>query len=278
MAKMPYPKKMVKVRKMNGIMEEYDESKLRHSLARSGADPETIDKILAEVKNILHDGIETGKLFKFVLKEFKKYQPNNSARYTLKRAILRLGPRGFAFEKYISRILEEIGYTTKLNQAIHGEFISHEVDITAERKGEKLMVECKHHTKPWNGCTIQTALYIYARFLDVKNHYTAPMLVTNTRFSPQLITYAKGVGLKLMGWKYPPGEGLEHHADTLRLYPVTMLHELDDKLLNILLKKKIVLVRTLKAMSVKDVSKLLPVSEGRARKIHEEATVYSLVH
>lgn len=268
---------MVKVRKMNGVLEEYDERKLRHSLARSGAEPKTIDKVLAEVKGILHDGIETDKLYKFVLKEFKKHQPHHSARYTLKRAILRLGPRGFAFEKYISCIFDELGYTTRLNQTVHGELISHEVDVTAEREGERLMMECKHHTKPWNGCTIQVALYVYARFLDVKNQYSAPMLVTNTRFSPQLITYAKGVGLRLMGWKYPGGESLEHYTDSLRLYPITMLHTLSDKLLDILFEKKVVLCRDLAAMPAGNISKMLGVPSGKARKIYEEANAHSLV-
>ncbi len=104
------------------------------------------------------------------------------------------------------------------------------------------------------------------------------MLVTNTRFSPQLLTYAKGVGLKLMGWKYPPDESLEYYTDTLRLYPITMLPELDDKLLDVLFEKKIVLARTLAEMGIKELSKTLHISEGRARKIHEEANAHSLVH
>lgn len=266
---------MVKVRKMNGVMEEYDEQKLRHSLERSGAEPETIEQVIAVVNTLLYDGIETETLFDFVLKEFKKRQPRNSARYTLKRAILRLGPRGFAFEKFISYIFKELGYSTLLNQTVHGELISHEIDISAARDSEKLMIECKHHTKPWNGCTIQTALYVYARFLDVKRHFTRPALVTNTRFSPQILTYANGIGLRLMGWKYPQDDSLEHHIDTLRLYPITMLHSLNDKLLDILFKNEIVLCRELARMGVSGLSEMLHVPEAKARKIHEEANAHS---
>ena len=64
----------IHVKKLDGRSEIYNESKLRRSLLHSGADDQTADRILAKVKNILYDGIETKKLFKFVFKEFYSYE------------------------------------------------------------------------------------------------------------------------------------------------------------------------------------------------------------
>ena len=263
---------MIRVKKLDGMLQEYNEGKLRASLANAGASEETIAKILPEVRKTLHDGMETRTLYAFVLKEFKRLQPHISSRYTLKSAILRLGPEGFAFEEYVSHIFQARGYTTRLNRLVRGQHITHEIDIAADRGSEHLMIECKHHMKPWIGCPIQTALYVYARFLDVKREFTRPMLVTNTKFSPQLLAYSKGVGLWLMGWKYPSKDSLERNIEQFRLYPVTMLHSLPREGVGALLARKIVLVRSLAGMTPEAIAEAAAINLSRARRIHAEAS------
>ena len=140
-----------------------------------------------------------------------------------------MGREGYAFEKLVSIILKKQGFSTSLNQIIKGKYIKHEIDVSAVKDNEKIMVECKHHNKPWLGTDIQTALYVYARFIDVKKSFTGPMLVTNTRFSRQVVTYSKGIGLKLMGWKCPKGDSLEYYIEKFKLYPITMLPNLNEK-------------------------------------------------
>jgi len=203
----------------------------------------------------------------------KKSEPYSSSKYDLKNAILRLGREGYAFEKLVSIILKKQGYSTRLNQIIEGKYIKHEIDVTAIRGNEKIMVECKHHNKPWLGTDIQTALYVYARFIDVKKMFSWPMLVTNTRFSRQVITYARGIGLKLMGWKCPRGGSLEFYIEKYKLYPITMLPYLDDKRIYELLKYNIILVDDLCSFDVSKSSKLLDISISKANKILEEAKI-----
>jgi len=99
--------KMINVKKLDGTLERYSETKLRESLFKSGADEETINRIMEKVKGILYDGIETKKLFKFVFEQYKKNAPYYSSRYNLKNAILRLGREGFAFERFVSLILKK---------------------------------------------------------------------------------------------------------------------------------------------------------------------------
>lgn len=262
---------MINVKKLDGRIERYDEAKLRRSLFKSGADQQTTNKIMDKVKGIIYNGIETKKLFKFVFKEFKKSAPYSSAKYNLKNAILRLGKEGYAFEKLVSIILKHQGYSIKLNQIVKGKYIKHEIDVSAEKGDKRIMVECKHHIKPWLGCNIQTALYVYARFIDVKKLFTGPMLVTNTRFSPQVITYSKGIGLKLMGWKYPLGDSLEYYLEKFKLYPITMLPYFTEKKISELLRLNILLVYDLCSLNVRESSKILKISKSKTTNILEEA-------
>ncbi len=262
---------MIRVRKLNGTLEEYNEEKLRNSLKNAGATEKTIDVVISKLQKILVDGIETKRLYDFVLKEYKKHQPHLSARYTLKSAILRLGPEGFAFEEFIGYIFQARGYSVELNQIVKGKNIEHEIDVIAEREGERLLIECKHHAKPWIGSPIQTALYVYARFLDVKEQFTRPLLVTNTRFSKQSVEYAKGVEMHLMGWKYPRKDSLERNIEQFRLYPVTMLHSLSKHAIKALLDNKVVLVKTLAGMTPHDLSEKALIPLPKAKKVLKEA-------
>jgi hypothetical protein len=262
---------MIYVKKLDGVMEKYNASKIRKSLSNSGADEETINKIMAKVNTILYDGIETKKLFKFALSTFKKYQPYTSSRYNLKNAILRLNHEGFHFEKLVAKVIQKKGFSVRLNQIAAGKYIRHEIDISAQKGKENIMIECKHHGKPWLGTDIQTALYVYARFMDVKKLFTVPMLVTNTKFSPQVIAYSKGVGLKLMGWKCPKGDSLEYYIEKFKLYPITMLSCLNQKETTQLLKLGIIMISNLKRMDARQLSKTLKISKSKGNKILNES-------
>ncbi len=257
----------IHVKKLDGTSQPYNPEKLRRSLLRAGADKKTIDLILKKVDSVIYDGIQTKKLFRFVFKEFKKRYAHLAARYDIKNAILRMGPQGFAFEHLVASVFDKKGYSVKTNEFVKGKLIDHEIDVFATKGDQALMVECKHHMRPWEGCSIQSALYIYARFLDVKQTFTTPMLVTNTKFSPQVITYAKGVDLELMGWNYPKGDSLEQNLTRFRLYPITMLPVLNKAMVKKLLDKRIVLLHTLDSMEEKEIASLLGISKARAKKI-----------
>jgi hypothetical protein len=216
--------KNVEVTKKNGERERFDESKVRRSLMHSGADDIMIGNILAKLDKILHNGIETQKIFRFVFKELRKQELSLSTRYNLKQGIIEMNlGGGFIFEKFMARVFNKMGYKTNLNKIIRGEHIDHEIDIIATKSNEKAMVECKHFSRPFLGISIQTALYVYARFLDLRKSFNKVFLVTNTKFSPQVIDYSEGVGVKLIGWKYPKENGLEELIERYKIYPITML-------------------------------------------------------
>lgn len=217
--------KQIYVVKMDGNEVPYDEDKLRCSMERAGAEKSVIDNVLVKVKKFIYDGIPTKKLFRFVFSELRKEKGIAGIKYNLKQAIIEMNIQGagFTYEKFMARILEKQGYKTKLNQIARGKFIPHEIDVVAEKGKETLMIEAKHHSKPWLGTDIKVALYVYARFLDVQKQFTKPMLVTNTKFSDQVLAYSKGVGIRLMGWNYPSGDSLIENIEKSKTYPITLL-------------------------------------------------------
>ena len=223
------------------------------------------------IKNILDKvNIHTGDLSKFneVQQIVDKTRPT---------VIYHLASYGaYPYQKNVEKILKKHGYATELNQIVKGKYIRHEIDISARKNKEMIMVECKHHNRPWAGCSIQTALYVYARFLDIKGLFTSAMLVTNTKFSSQVADYAKGVGLKLMGWRFPEGNSLEYNIERFKLYPKTMLTSLDKTKVNSLLQLGIFLVSDLSAKDVTEISKMLKISKSKAGIISEEAQALSM--
>lgn len=254
--------KEIYVVKMSGKKVPYDQEKLRNSMARAGANEEVIEKILKKADNFVQNGMKTKKLFRFVFAELKKDKSIAGIKYNLKQSLIDLHVRGegYVYEKFMAKVLENQNYTTEINQIVEGKFIPHEIDIIAKKKSEVLMVEAKHHSRPWLGTEIQTALYIYARFLDAKKNFTQPMLVTNTKFSPQVIQYSKGVGIRLMGWNYPQGDSLIENIEKYKLYPITIL-ELKKEEIENYLKRNIITIEEL--LKEKDLDKITKEKIGK---------------
>ncbi len=229
------------VTKRSGEREEYDEGKVRRAVLRSGAGEAEAEEILEKVRQVLYDGIPTEQIYRLVGRLLDR---RRAIRYGLKGSILLLGPEGHHFELLVARLFQSMGYSVKTNEKVMGRCVPHEVDILLEKGGKRLMVECKFHNSPGAKCAIQTALYTYARFLDLSESvsFSAPWLVTNTRFSSEVVSYAECTGMKLLGWKHPEGSGLERLIDKNRLYPVTAmgLKKAHEKML---LDKKIITVR-----------------------------------
>jgi hypothetical protein len=255
--------KQIQVIKKNGEREFYSEEKVIRSLQNSGANEKIINEILQKLDKILHDGISTKEIFSFVFRELRKKESSLGARYNLKQGIIEMSlGGGYVFEKFMGKVFQKMGYVVELNREIKGRYISHEIDVVAKKNEEKIMVECKHFSKPELGVSIQTALYVYARFLDVKNSFNKVYLATNTKFSPQVIEYSKGVGVNLIGWKYPQRESLELLISKYKIYPITIL-PIPKSRMRIYLKEEILTFEDL--LKTKDLSLKL-------KKIIEELT------
>ncbi len=213
--------KVINVIKATGEIEPFSERKVIGSLLRAGASLELAQKITAEIKPHLYQNITSFEVYDRVMRTLKKEQKDLAARYNLKQAIMELGPTGYPFEKYMAEVLRADGHEVAVNRIVQGKCVSHEIDIVAKNK-KTFMIECKFHNQPGGRTDVKTALYTYARFLDVKaKGFDIPWLITNTKLTQEVKTYALCVGMRVTSWDYPAGESLRELIDKSGLYPIT---------------------------------------------------------
>ena len=212
----------MRVVKRSGETEEFDPAKAINAILRAGTTPEQAQAILGSVKPYLYDGMTTEELYRRI----RAALPTPKAeKFSLKKSIMLLGPEGHAFETLMGRVFEQMGYQVLVRQMLKGKCVSHEVDVVIVKDGRKAIVECKFHNALGTRSSIQEALYTWGRFLDLKdgNGADKPWLVTNTKFSSDVVRYANCMGMHLIGWKYPEDGGLEKLIDEARIYPITVL-------------------------------------------------------
>lgn len=262
---------MVFIQKANGEKEEFSEDKLRSSIKRAGIPQDLEEEVVSHVKGGLHEGIRTSEIYHHIV-EFlgTSKEPLHRARYSLKQSIMDLGPTGYPFEKFIARLLDKAGYTTQTNVIAQGKCITHEIDVIATKGQETIMVEAKFHNGAGIKTDVQVSLYTQARFEDTKekNHFTHPMLVTNTKATTDAIAYASCVGMEILTWSYPEGKGLRELVEEYHLHPITSLATLSNIQKQRLLEQNIVLCSELveKAASV-----LLELPVDKKQRVIEEA-------
>lgn len=223
----------ITIERANGEVDTYDPGKLRASLSRAGAREADIDRVVSVVKGVLREGMSTREIYKIAYRALRKRSRGTAGRYSLKQAILQLGPTGFPFEKYVGALLAHQGYRTTVDVVVPGKCVDHEVDVVAEKGDQHYMVECKFHSDPKRKCDVKIPLYIQARFKDVEASWTEQRghqhkfhqgwLVTNTRFTTDAVQYGECVGLYLMSWDHPSGDGLRERVDRSGLHPITCL-------------------------------------------------------
>ena len=250
-------KTLIKVLKGNGEIEFFQPKKLLGSLKRSGAAPKVAKNILSHIESELEDGMKTEEIYRHAFELLKKENPGVAGRYDLRKALLRLGPSGYPFEKFIGNIWKHMGYEVQVGVQVSGKCIEHEVDVIAENDHEVIMMECKYHNYHDIRSDIKTALYVQARMQDLRAHWDKKhagspktfrgILVTNTKFSSSALKYAQCAGLEVISWSYPPGKGLANIIDEVGLHPITCLTSLTEDNVRQLLDQGHVLCRDVTA-------------------------------
>lgn len=243
---------MTLIRKEDGTTEPFDRNKLLDSLKRSGADPKIAQDITVHIEQTLEEGDTTHDIYEKAYTMLKELEwPSRAARYSLRRAILDLGPSGFPFEQFIAEIMAEKGYSTKRGVTLQGKCITHEIDVVAEKGNQDIFIEAKFHNSAGYKSDAKTALYIHARALDVEaadsrykdTRQFAFWLMTNTKFTKSAITYGECAGLTMVGWNYPKKGNLQDLVEETKLHPVSCLSTLSKSQKKLLFDKDIVLCR-----------------------------------
>ena len=246
----------MKVVKHSGDIVDFNPTKLKLSLLKSGANTRVVDTILQTINKEIYEGISTKQIYKMAFGLLKKAANSHAARYNLKEAIRLLGPAGFFFEKYIARLFASEQYQTQTNLTLQGKCVSHEIDILVKKNQIISMVECKFHMGKDANSDVKVPMYILSRFNDLKEKKHAIFsgkesiskcwIATNNRFTSDAIDFAKCSGLSLLSWNYPDNNNLKTKNDNNFLYPVTCLTTLSlaekEKLLilDVILVKEII--------------------------------------
>ncbi len=266
--------------KSTGDIEDYNEKKLAESLRRAGASKPLISRTLYAVRPSGNRKITTDMLYRRVFQTLWREDRAIAEKYSLKRAIMNLGPAGHVFESFIARIFESHGYETRVSQIVQGKCVSHEVDVLARKGNKHYMIECKYHNKGNIRSDVKVVLYTQSRFLDIQSVWERNelqgdihqgWLATNTRPTSEAVAYAKCVGIRVIAWRYPEGAGLEYFIESKRLYPITVLPSFPVSLVERAMKDRILLVSDLANWDERALSRALMIEFRLARKILQEA-------
>lgn len=240
----------INITKADGEQESFDPTKLRASLEWAGAQPSECEQILQKVSADVREGATTEDIYHHAFQLLRDHSaPAVAARYSIKRAVFALGPSGFPFEQFFASVLQAHGWRTQTGVALTGRCAPHEVDVLAEKDGYRVGIEAKFHNDAAGKTDIKDALYVHARYEDLKKAPEASSrvregwLVTNTRFTRNAIRYAQCSNLTLIGWDFPRNNGLQHMIETGRVHPLTCLTTLSDSEKHMLLDKRIVLCK-----------------------------------
>ena len=218
----------------------------------------------------------TREIYRLAFNLLKRQPPPTAARYALKRAIIELGPSGHPFEKIVGEILKAQGYAVNIGALVKGHCVTHEVDVVAEKDNHIIMAECKFHHERGLKVDVKVALYVQARFEDIKKawqtgagespEFNEAWLVTNAKLTSDAIQYAGCVGMKAVGWDYPQGESLAVLIERTGLVPITALTDLNITQKRQLTEKGIILCNELNSGALAGIG----VAGHRAERVLKE--------
>jgi hypothetical protein len=246
----------VVIKKASGKSEPFNPEKLRNSLLRSGATDEAVLSVMAHIEPELYDGISTDDIYRHAFAILHHQSRPAARKYSLRRAIMDLGPSGFPFESFVAEILNAKGFQTLTRQTVLGVCVPHEMDVVAWNDKKLVMVEAKFHNGLGAKSDLKVALYIKARFDDLSGnvfnyggkdrHVTDSWLVTNTKFSSTAIHYGICNNLTMIGWNYPEKGNLQEMIEEEGLHPITCLASLSDQNKKTLIASDVVLCSVIK--------------------------------
>jgi hypothetical protein len=242
------------VTKANGKQETFSKGKLVTSLKKAGSELDVAEEIANHIEEELEQGMSTSQIYKHAFFLLAKNNERIATRYSLRRAVMDLGPSGFPFEQYIAAIFKEKGFEVKTGQILLGGCVEHEVDIVAWNENKLVVVEAKFHNELGTRTDLKVALYVKARQDDLKETWfdygkkrkvDEGLLITNTKFTSTAIRYAECKGLIFIGWNYPEKGNLQDMIIDSGLHPLTCLQTLSSHHKKSLLSQNIVLCKTI---------------------------------
>lgn len=241
--------------KSSGEREPFDVKKLETSLVRAGASEKVVGLIADHILKEVRDGMSTSEIYTHAFSLLRKYEKPVALKYSIRRAVMELGPSGFPFEKFIAELFRARGFKAETNLLARGQCVEHEIDVIAWNDLKLIIAEAKFHNGIGLKSDLKVALYVKARFDDLKRtlfnpdgkerNFNEAYLITNTKFTSHAIDYAKCSGLSLIGWNYPNTGNLHNMIEDFNLHPITALATLNGSEKRILLSQGVVLSKNI---------------------------------
>jgi len=260
--------------KANGQKQEFSPEKVKRSCLKAGASLQLANEIARRISRQVRNGMTTREIWRLIFRYLGKEAPIVASRFSLRDSLLRLGPEGFFFEKLVARIFEMEGYETETDKIFKGFCVNHEIDVVAKKEKEFLMIECKFHHQYGIYTGVKDVLYVWARWLDLKEEktdFTQPVLVSNTKFSDDGIKYAQCKNFLLIGWSYPEEKNLQYFIEKNKLYPITVLRRLEKYYQEKLLKFGIITCQDLIRIEPKQLQKETGLDSRKISLLQNEA-------
>lgn len=243
----------MKILKWNGERVDYEPSKIRRSLKRAGAKPDVIEHVLKKVRKHLRTNMTTKEVFRFVKMSLKEENSHIAHRYNLRRALGKLGPAGFKFEKYVASIFGASGYETEIPpNEYKGKCIFHEVDVVARKGAKTVMIEAKFRNDFRDYVKLKDSMATWARYEDLVDasllgsrtpHFDEVWIVSNGNISRRSRAWGVCKGMRIIGWHYPAKDSLAHMVDRSALYPITALDNVTRRELDLFADQGLMLCR-----------------------------------
>jgi Holliday junction resolvase-like predicted endonuclease len=265
----------MEVVKSNGKRVRFNPDKILRTLKRAGAKPELARGVLKAVTRQMRDGMTTREMHRMVRRELRRASKPLAQRYNLRDALLKLGPAGFKFEKYVASVLQAYQFETEIPEdEVAGLCVRHEIDVIARKEGRTVMIEAKFRNRFGDTVSLKDVMATWSSFLDLADGAKAGKtlkfdelwVVTNGRFSERALQFGVCRGIHLVGW------GSEEHSlprlvDHATLYPITIVDDLHSWELETLAAHNILLCREIAERDAASLSKRLKLPEDRVGKI-----------
>ena len=270
---------MIYVTKFDGRKEPFLKEKIIRTCLRMHASLEQAKLIADRIETEAYEGIPTKKILKLIFKHLKEFKPEIKHQIDLREAIALLKPKP-DFERFVQLILKAYGYEVEGNRIIPGNCVEHEIDGILRKGDETIYLEVKHHFNHHVYTGLDVVLEVNSTLEDLKEgfrngknsiNFTQALIVCNTKFSEHAKRYAKCKGINLIGWRYPEEKGLERLIEEKKLYPVTFLKGLDEKIREKFSNAGIVLLKQLVEKSLEELHRETGISKNKLKKIVEKA-------
>ncbi len=254
----------------------YDEKKIKKSIQRTGASNKEVEEIEERISREIYPGITTRQIYEMVDEELKELRACLSCRYSLRPAILKFGPAGYKFEKYVRSILEAHRYEAHVpTEELEGACVMHEVDVIAEKDGRRIFIEAKFRNDYKDNVNLKDTMATWSRFIDLVDgsavgkapHFDEAWIITNARFSDRARKFGGCKGMRMIGWNYPEERSFSDLVDIESLYPVTVIEGLAQSEIEALSKEGWMLCKELIDRDPEEVSARLGLPEERVAEI-----------